>query len=461
MKIITKIFNIFFSALILISFNFFSIPVPTQKVYASSFIVSNPHENYTYNYKGNIHAHSTNSDGADTPTVVGEWYRDNGYDFYTITDHNFLTPDPAVSGILWLGKSEEGSLTGNTAHMGNLNISTVIPNSDAQTMISNTLSQGGQTVLHHIDRSDRRWTAETIEGLTDVLGVEIYNGGGLNSTGTWDTVLTSGKNVWGTAADDSHNISGKGSAYIVVNSDNASPTNTEIMAQMAAGNFYASRGFSLSVTNTANSISVTSSGNKVRWIKRNGEVLKTTNASSDTLNLNGDEGYVRVEVLDSSDVPKAWSQPIIIVDNNKYSLYRFWSNNYKAHFYTASLNEKNLIESTMPEWHYEGTENNVYNNYSSYGTLVYRFWSNTYKHHFYTISESEKDNIIANMPEWQYEGMAYQAFAVNDPGTVPLYRFWSDTYKGHFYTSSESEKNNIITTMLEWHYEGVGYYVAL
>ena len=89
-----------------------------------------------------MHAHSTNSDGADSPTVVGEWYRDNGYDFYAITDHNFLTPDPGVADILWVGASEEDSLDGNTAHSNKINITSPIASGTAQERIDNASSQG-------------------------------------------------------------------------------------------------------------------------------------------------------------------------------------------------------------------------------------------------------------------------------------------------------------------------------
>lgn len=94
---------------------------------------------------------------------------------------------------------------------------------------------------------------------------------------------------------------------------------------------------------------------------------------------------------------------------------------------------------------------------------VYRFWSDTYKHHFYTISEIEKNNVQMNMPEWQYEGVSYAALTTDAgafPGfSTPLYRFWSNAYRGHFYTASEVEKNNVMANMPEWQYEGVAYYV--
>ena len=40
--------------------------------------------------KGNIHSHSTVSDGMFSPRELAELYRDHGYAFLSMTDHNVL-----------------------------------------------------------------------------------------------------------------------------------------------------------------------------------------------------------------------------------------------------------------------------------------------------------------------------------------------------------------------------------
>ncbi len=42
-------------------------------------------------FKGNLHTHSTRSDGALEPEAVVAAYREHGYDFLALTDH-FLAP---------------------------------------------------------------------------------------------------------------------------------------------------------------------------------------------------------------------------------------------------------------------------------------------------------------------------------------------------------------------------------
>ena len=42
-------------------------------------------------YKGNTHTHTLNSDGDSTPDDVAKWYREHGYRFLVLSDHNVLT----------------------------------------------------------------------------------------------------------------------------------------------------------------------------------------------------------------------------------------------------------------------------------------------------------------------------------------------------------------------------------
>ncbi|MBO6574039.1 MAG: hypothetical protein JJ896_01370 [Rhodothermales bacterium] len=41
-------------------------------------------------YKGNLHTHTLWSDGDEFPELVVKWYRDNGWDFLALSDHNTL-----------------------------------------------------------------------------------------------------------------------------------------------------------------------------------------------------------------------------------------------------------------------------------------------------------------------------------------------------------------------------------
>ncbi len=45
----------------------------------------------THWWKGNLHTHSFWSDGDDFPEMVVQWYKDHGYHFLALTDHNVLS----------------------------------------------------------------------------------------------------------------------------------------------------------------------------------------------------------------------------------------------------------------------------------------------------------------------------------------------------------------------------------
>src|SRR3989304_626366 len=64
-------------------------------------------------FKGNTHAHTLESDGDSTPKVVARWYKDHGYNFLVLSDHNVhtaidtLNATYAVPGRFTLIRGEE------------------------------------------------------------------------------------------------------------------------------------------------------------------------------------------------------------------------------------------------------------------------------------------------------------------------------------------------------------------
>src|SRR5262245_54304712 len=50
-------------------------------------------------YKGNTHTHTLNSDGDSSPDDVTKWYRQHGYQFLVLTDHNVLTSVEALNAL--------------------------------------------------------------------------------------------------------------------------------------------------------------------------------------------------------------------------------------------------------------------------------------------------------------------------------------------------------------------------
>lgn len=50
-------------------------------------------------FKGNTHTHSLWSDGNDFPEMITDWYRQHGYDFLAISDHNVLQAKEVWMGV--------------------------------------------------------------------------------------------------------------------------------------------------------------------------------------------------------------------------------------------------------------------------------------------------------------------------------------------------------------------------
>ena len=48
-------------------------------------------------YKGNLHTHSTNSDGRKTPEEIVRIYREHGYQFLAFTEHELYTHNRELS----------------------------------------------------------------------------------------------------------------------------------------------------------------------------------------------------------------------------------------------------------------------------------------------------------------------------------------------------------------------------
>ena len=77
-------------------------------------------------------------------------------------------------------------------------------------------------------------------------------------------------------------------------------------------------------------------------------------------------------------------------------VYRFWSSKHKHHFYTASKEERDIVINEYDDhvWKYEGIAWYAYKSSRDDTKEIYRFWHTSNKAHFYTSSEEEKNLVI-------------------------------------------------------------------
>lgn len=142
-------------------------------------------------------------------------------------------------------------------------------------------------------------------------------------------------------------------------------------------------------------------------------------------------------------------------------VFRFYNTINSTHFYSADINERNQVRSTLSHLTYEGPAFSVAPAATTGLSPVYRFFNAQTGAHFYTISESEKLSVQANLPAYQLEGIAWYARTSSDAttGTIPVFRFYQKIRGTHFYTVSPEERDSVIAKLSStYSYEGVAYY---
>lgn len=320
-------------------------PLPDVAAQEVAYRFRVPHWEGTRWFKGNTHAHTTESDGDSPPEVVARWYREHGYDFLVLSDHNVLT-DPAAFGgltdstfILIAGEEVTSSFRSKPVHVNGLGIPRVVDPRTDSTLVG-TIQANVDAVrevegVPHINHPNFGWafsTAELAQVENDRL-LEIHNGhpsvhneGGGGTPGmeaVWDALLTMGKRIYGIAVDDAHHFQGEfapdrsnpGRGWVVVRAH--ALDGEEILRNLEEGWFYASTGVVLDdvvVTPHRLEVHIAPRGNfryTTTFIGAGGRVLARTGAVPAVYELRGAETWVRAKVVDSGGWA-AWVQPVFV-----------------------------------------------------------------------------------------------------------------------------------------------------
>lgn len=297
--------------------------------------------------KGNTHTHTLNSDGDSPPETVVQWYRDHGYNFVFITDHEYITPADQLNAtfgkpgefLVLAGQEITDSVDKKPYHANGLGIKRVVMPTKGTSVIEslqadilNIQNAGGLVQINHPNFG---WalTGVELKALRDYSLLEIYSGhplvnylggGGVPSTEEmWDEVLSSGKIVYGVASDDSHHFKPTsdvspalpGLGWIVVRANELSTA--AVINAIGRGDFYASSGVELAEYSTdARGISVKIK--EKRWSKyrtlfigKGGRILAESMTNPAQYKFRGGEGYVRAKIQESNG-KMAWTQPVFV-----------------------------------------------------------------------------------------------------------------------------------------------------
>ncbi len=123
-------------------------------------------------------------------------------------------------------------------------------------------------------------------------------------------------------------------------------------------------------------------------------------------------------------------------------VYRLYNKSTGEHFYTASADESNHLQSVG--WKYEGTGWKAFTT----GDPVYRLYNpNNGGDHYYTANADEANKLVALGWRWKYEGTGWKAFTTGDP----VYRLYNPNNGGdHYYTANADEANKLVALGWRW-----------
>jgi len=298
-------------------------------------------------YKGNTHTHTLNSDGDSTPDDVVRWYREHGYQFLVLTDHNFVT---SVAGLNALHGADERFLVirgeevsdryeDKPLHINGLDVNALVAPQGGSSVVdvlqNNVDAIRRANGIPHINHPSFRWsiTAQELQRVRNNRLFEIFNGhpqvnnvGGGGVPGleeVWDAILTDGTLLYGIAVDDAHvfkapgnpDVSGPGRGWVAVRAPRLEAR--ALLDGLERGDFYASTGVELSDYHaTTRQITVTVKATafskyRIQFIGKGGRVLNEIAQPTATYEIRGNEGYVRARVLESNG-RMAWAQPIMV-----------------------------------------------------------------------------------------------------------------------------------------------------
>lgn len=275
--------------------------------------------------RGNLHAHTTMSDGVSAPAEVIASYERRGYDFLAITDHDLLIPPQEYQDQTAMVLIPGVEVSASGPHILHLGTKAVVePDADRQRVIDAINASGGLAIFNHpnFERSFNHFPQELMETLNGAIGIEVYNGlverysGAALASDRWDRLLSKEQWLWGFGTDDLHRPEDIAIAWIVVQAEER--TADAILDGIRHGRFYASTGVTIKkVTVAGRTVSIeTADAQRIRFITGWGGVIRSTvddhQASwtvPDVPDLLERLKYVRVECYGAGG-RMAWTQPI-------------------------------------------------------------------------------------------------------------------------------------------------------
>lgn len=293
-------------------------------------------------WRGNIHTHSTLSDGRLPPEEVIEAYKSAGYDFMVLSDHFVGLYDWPIADTRSLRSDGFTTILGAEIHapktaVGELwhIVAAGLPLDFAPCGENETgaeLARRAAAAGAFVGIAHPAWSQLTLEdghSIEAAHAVEIYNHGCAVQTDRgdgWyllDQMLNDGKRLTAFATDDAHFHNNDADAFggwVHVKAQSNDPE--ELLSALKAGNYYSSQGpriHSLSISgkqlhiecSPVDSIAVV--GGTSRAAVNNGSAITKTTVDLNRLEkgwlIPGPSPWIRVTIIDASG-KCAWTNPI-------------------------------------------------------------------------------------------------------------------------------------------------------
>lgn len=302
--------------------------------------INNPYEALSRGgmwFRGNLHTHTTKSDGKrDIQQVLREYVK-LGYDFLMISDHDMITTLKEYSlldtkGMVMIPGNE---VTRGGAHILHVNASCKIePSARRQEVLSSIGNSQGFAILNHPNWGPTfdHCTIEQMSEWVGYLGLEIYNpdidrgNGSAYALDKWDIILSQGRTVWGFANDDMHGF--KGDTFGKDNSEKLafsqvglgwnmvfapSKSLEAIYGSMLKGCFYASSGVIIKkIEVSGNSIFIdTENAQRISAVQQIGKRFAFKDDHCIEVQVPESAKYVRFQLWGAGET-FAWTQPFFI-----------------------------------------------------------------------------------------------------------------------------------------------------
>ncbi len=273
--------------------------------------------------RGNLHTHTTASDGSRPLQEVVSDYARRGYGFLMISDHDTFTGsaqyDTIVRGGMALIPGNE--ITANGPHLLHVNADRLIaPDAIRQRVLNGASEGGGFSIVNHPNwqQAFDHCSIDLMAEWTGYAGLEIYNGtigrldGSPYATDKWDILLAHGRRVWGFANDDSHLPEadvelGWNVAYVSDRSPEA------VVAALRAGRFYASTGVVIDLIEVSGEtirIRAPNAG-RIVALMQTGRRFAQADAPEIEVTVPEHARYVRFECWGAGE-SFAWTQPFFV-----------------------------------------------------------------------------------------------------------------------------------------------------